>query len=168
MVGEPFCELIKAIGRPVLLPQLGKTLSHIGSNAGIPPDARISRANHNGHIACTHGGECLAGLKTAIDQGVVKADEIAIVDSTAHALKFAGFQEMYFERRLPEAFGVKSNPELVNTPVYVHPQDLQPVPAPGKPLTGPDFDRFVRKVSKAIADELSLKTAHKLSGPDRQ
>jgi threonine synthase len=116
------------------------------------------RANHNGHIACTHGGECLAGLKKAIEQGIVTSAETAIVDSTAHALKFSGFQELYFEKGLPEAFEVESDPELVNAPLYVHPQELQRVPAPGKPLNGQDFDRFVRSVSHAIADDLDLKS----------
>jgi threonine synthase len=117
------------------------------------------RANHNGHIACTHGGECLAGLKKAIEQGIVTSAETAIVDSTAHALKFSGFQELYFEKRLAEAFEVESDPELVNAPLYVHPEELQRVPAPGKPLNDQDFDRFVRSVSKAIADDLGLTSA---------
>lgn len=116
------------------------------------------RANRNGHIACTHGGECLAGLKKATEKGIVTSAETAIVDSTAHALKFSGFQELYFEKRLPEAFEVASDPELVNAPLYVHPEDLQRVPAPGKPLNKQDFDRFVRSVSKAIADDLGLKS----------
>jgi threonine synthase len=59
-------------------------------------------ANRNGHIACTHGGECLAGLHSALAQGAVEKSETAVIDSTAHALKFAGFQELYFENRFPE------------------------------------------------------------------
>ena len=78
-------------------------------------------ANRNGHIACTHGGESLAGLVKAIDKQFVNPDEVAIVDSTAHALKFSGFQEMYFNDRFPTEFEVKPAPELVNAPVYVHP-----------------------------------------------
>jgi threonine synthase len=116
------------------------------------------RANRNGHIACTHGGECLAGLKKATEQGIVTSSETAIVDSTAHALKFSGFQERYFENQLPEAFEVVANPELVNAPLYIHPEDLERVPAPGKPLRQEDLDRFVRRVSQAIADDLGLKS----------
>ncbi len=116
------------------------------------------RANHNGHIACTHGGECLAGLESAIAQGIVAPEETAIVDSTAHALKFSGFQELYFEKRFPEAFDVTSDPALINAPVYVHPDDLETVPAPGKPLSGEAFERFVQRVSQTIADDLKLKS----------
>jgi threonine synthase len=115
------------------------------------------RANRNGHIACTHGGECLAGLKIAVERKIAAANETAIVDSTAHALKFAGFQDLYFESRLPADFHVISNPELVNAPVYMHPQGLQEVPAPGKPLTGEALLRFVQSVTQAIADDLKLK-----------
>ncbi len=113
-------------------------------------------ANQNGHIACTHGGETLAGLIAAIGQGLVKADEIAVIDSTAHALKFSGFQDMYFEDRFPPEFGVTPKPELMNSPILIHPDDLDEVPAPGKPLTGDAFDRFVSRVSQEIAKKLSL------------
>jgi threonine synthase len=115
------------------------------------------RANRNGHIACTHGGECLAGLKIAVDRSIVAGNETAVVDSTAHALKFAGFQDLYFENRIPADFEVVPDPALINAPVYIHPQELDQVPAPGKPLTGQAFDRFVQAVTQAIADDLNLK-----------
>jgi threonine synthase len=54
-------------------------------------------ANRNGHIACTHGGESLAGLVEALRRGVIDQNDTAVIKSTAHALKFAGFQEMYFD-----------------------------------------------------------------------
>jgi threonine synthase len=113
-------------------------------------------ANRNGHIACTHGGESLAGLVNAKKQGIVGKDEIAIVDSTAHALKFAGFQEMYFENKFPAEFEVIPKAEMINAPNLVHPKDLDKVPAPGKPLEGEDFKRFVARVSDEIAADLKL------------
>ena len=113
-------------------------------------------ANHNGHIACTHGGESLAGLVRARTMGFVGKDETAVVDSTAHALKFAGFQEMYFENRFPEEFGIQPDPGLINRPVFMCPNDLEKVPAPGKPITGEDFKKFVRRVSEEIAEALHL------------
>ncbi len=113
-------------------------------------------ANHNGHIACTHGGESLAGLVTALNKGFVKKDDTAIVDSTAHALKFAGFQEMYFENKFPPEFGITPKPELVNAPVFIRPKDLESVPAPGKPLEGEAFQRFVKRTSEEIAKLLNL------------
>ena len=115
------------------------------------------KANKNGHIACTHGGECLAGLALAIEQQFVDKNETAVVDSTAHALKFAGFQDLYFADNVPEEFNVVPDPTLMNTPIFMHPKGLEEVPAPGKPLTGEAFDRFVKVVTQAIADDLKLK-----------
>ena len=67
-------------------------------------------ANRNGHIVCTHGGESLAGLVEARKQKIVGNNDIAVVDSTAHALKFSGFQEMYFENSFPGEFEIVSGP----------------------------------------------------------
>ncbi len=114
-------------------------------------------ANRNGHIACTHGGESLAGLAKAIDNHYVDPDEVAIVDSTAHALKFSGFQEMYFNDGFPAEFKVKPVPELVNAPVYVHPQDLKDVPVPGQPLNQKALKQFVKRISEEIASLLALR-----------
>ena len=113
-------------------------------------------ANHNGHIACTHGGESLAGLVTAKAKGFVGTHDTAIVDSTAHALKFAGFQDLYFQQRFPQEFNIQPKEELINTPVLVHPKDLEAVPAPGKPLQGELFKKFVNRVSAEIARTLDL------------
>jgi threonine synthase len=114
-------------------------------------------ANRNGHIACTHGGEALAGLVEATHRGIADKDDIAVIKSTAHALKFAGFQEMYFEQQFPPEFNIKPEPELINTPSYIHPKDLKRVPAPGKPLNEKDFKIFIRRVSEEIAGLLDLK-----------
>jgi len=113
-------------------------------------------ANRHGHIACTHGGECLAGLITARQRGIVTPGETAVLDATAHALKFAGFQEMYFENRFPAEFEVSVKKELVNAPVLIHPADLDLVPQPGKPLIGEAFARFVQRVSEEIACRLNI------------
>ena len=114
-------------------------------------------ANRNGHIACTHGGESLAGLIRAINNGFVNKNEIAIIDSTAHALKFSGFQELYFENHFPPDFEISPNPALVNSPKLIHPKDLKAVPVPGKELSGADLDAFVKRISDEIAYELNLK-----------
>jgi threonine synthase len=118
-------------------------------------------ANRNGHIACTHGGESLAGLIVARKKKIVGQKDVAIVDSTAHSLKFSGFQDMYFENSFPEEFEISPNPDLMNTPVYVCPDDLTNVPTPGKPLHNEDFERFVQGVSSEIAKILSLKKRQK-------
>ena len=67
--------------------------------------------------------------------------------STAHALKFSVFQDMYFENRFPAGYDNASRRarELMNRPSLIRPQDLAKVPAPGAPLAGEDFQRFVRR-----------------------
>ena len=73
-------------------------------------------ANRHGHIACTQGGECLAGLVRAKAQGLLDVNSFAVLDSTAHSLKFSGFQEMYFTNSFPPAYGVTPRAELQNAP----------------------------------------------------
>jgi len=119
-------------------------------------DCQIT-ANHNGHIACTHGGECLAGLAVAVKSGLVSSKETAVLDSTAHALKFSGFQEMYFENTFPSGYEVLPDKSLINSPILIHPEGLDKVPAPGKPLAGNDFNIFIKRVSDEIAGLLDLK-----------
>jgi threonine synthase len=93
----------------------------------------------------------------AIRNGDVDAKETAIVDSTAHALKFAGFQDMYFQDSFPDGYTVRPNPDLVNRPRYVRPESVEEVPEAGRPLEGEAFDRFVDAVSGQIAKSLDLK-----------
>ncbi len=114
-------------------------------------------ANRNGHIACTHGGESLAGLVTARERGIIDEGDIAVIDSTAHSLKFSGFTDMYFKGDFPPEYDIISDPALSNQPRLVRPEDLDAVPAPGKPLEGEAFDRFVKRTAEEIATVLKLK-----------
>jgi len=114
-------------------------------------------ANRNGHIACTHGGESLAGLLAARARGIIDGQDVAVLDSTAHALKFAGFQEMYFEQKFPPDYNISPRQDLINAPQYVCPDDLDQVPAPGKPLEGEALQRFVNRMAEEIAGLLNLK-----------
>jgi len=114
-------------------------------------------ANRSGHVACTHGGETLAGLVAAKRRGLVAGDDIAVLDSTAHALKFSGFQDMYFANSFPADFGITPNSALVNQPIYIQPSDLNRVPAPGAPLEGDEFNLFVQRTAEEIAERLNLK-----------
>jgi len=76
-------------------------------------------ANRHGHIACTQGGESLAGARRAKELRLVSADETLVLDATAHHLKFIGFQEMYFSNTFPPEFGVSPKPELANKPELI-------------------------------------------------
>ena len=113
-------------------------------------------ANRNGHIACTHGGECLAGLVEAIKLGHVTTDENAVLNSTAHALKFAGFQDLYFQDQFPPEYQVTPKSALKNAPFLVSPKSIDRLPEAGKPLEGKEFERFVDHVAQDIALTLRL------------
>ena len=47
------------------------------------------------------------------------AEELCILDSTAHQLKFIDFQNMYFEDSFPPEFGVSPDPSLANKPELI-------------------------------------------------
>lgn len=114
-------------------------------------------ANRHGHIACTHGGETLAGFVRALELGLVAENEVAVLDSTAHALKFAGFQEMYFEDKFPPEYEVVPRTELINAPEYVTPAPGIPVPTSAEPLIGTELTTFVTETARVIAKKLDLK-----------
>ena len=168
MTVKPSVAQAAMIGNPVSMPRVIHLVDRYNQAAGRPRvffvevaeqdimDWQLT-ANRNGHIACTHGGESLAGLKVALDNGFVGSSETAIVDSTAHALKFSGFQDMYFQNRFPDGFAVRPDQTLVNQPRYIHPEHLKQVPAPGKPLNEKAFTTFVNAISQQIAAELGLK-----------
>jgi threonine synthase len=156
------------IGNPVSMPRVIHLVNQYNQAAGSQRVFFVEvaeqdimdwqlRANRSGHVACTHGGESLAGLVIARHLGYVEKDEIAILDSTAHAIKFSGFQEMYFENRFPDEFDVCPDAALVNLPELIRPAHIKKFPAPGKPLSGDDFDSFVKAVSREIAVKLKLK-----------
>jgi threonine synthase len=113
-------------------------------------------ANRNGNIACTQGGESMAGLKKAVELGHVRQGEIGLLDSTAHMLKFLAFQEMYFNDDFNPEYGVKPRKELKNAPILVRPKGLKKYPEPGRPLKGQAMKRFIQVVSSEIARILNL------------
>lgn len=106
-------------------------------------------ANRHGHISCTQGGECLAGMRKARENGLMDRKEYAVLDSTAHALKFAGFQDAYFSGRLSSGYGISSRPELVNRPIKISGNlaDLLD-----------DRQEYARQGASAIAELLELKS----------
>jgi threonine synthase len=156
------------IGNPVSMPRVIHLVKQYNKAAGCCKTFFVEvseqdimdweiAANRNGHIACTHGGESLAGLLAAKKRGIVDDRDVAVLDSTAHAIKFAGFQELYFAQQFPPDYAISPKQDLINTPCYVCPEDLQSVPAPGRPLEGEDFQRFVKRIAAEIAGMLDLK-----------
>ncbi len=155
------------IGNPVSMPRVVELARRYEDAAGGPRvfvvqvgeqqimDSMIE-ANRHGHIVCTQGGESLAGLRAALAGGVVDRGEHAVLDATAHHLKFIGFQQMYFDDAFPPEFGVRPRPELVNQPQEVVAPGLARLPEPGKPLEGEEFTGFVTATAEEIAGRLDL------------
>jgi threonine synthase len=155
------------IGNPVSIPRVIKVVQKYNDMAGEKRifvvqvmeqeimDAMII-ANRNGHIACTQGGESMAGLQKAVQEGKAQIGEIGILDSTAHMLKFLPFQDMYFNDRFDPDFHIKPREDLKNAPELVRPKALKKIPEPGKPLQGEDMDRFVQVTASEIAEILQL------------
>jgi len=75
--------------------------------------------NRHGHIVCTQGGESVVGLKKGVEMGLVGLNNKVVVDSTAHHLKFAGFQQLYFEDSFPEEYEIKPREDLKNKPILL-------------------------------------------------
>ncbi|MBW1798084.1 MAG: threonine synthase, partial [Deltaproteobacteria bacterium] len=113
-------------------------------------------ANRNGNIACTQGGESLAGLEKGVQAGYVQAEDVGVLDSTAHILKFAVFQDMYFSNTFDPEFNVRPREELKNAPIMVKPENIRKYPEPGKPLQGDDMKVFIRQMTVEIAKILGL------------
>ncbi|MCK5349510.1 MAG: threonine synthase, partial [Desulfobacula sp.] len=101
-------------------------------------------ANKNGHIACTQGGECLAGLVKAFKQNIVTNKDTAILDATAHAIKFSEFQDLYFKSEMPEDYQVDPDPGNINLPSLILPDNSDIVPSQTKRLKEKDFQNFVK------------------------
>ncbi len=111
-------------------------------------------ANRNGNIVCTQGGESLAGFIKAIELGLIDRDEEGILDSTAHMLKFIGFQEMYFNDSFPEEFNIKAKEELINTPILVRPKSYI---HKEKVSDSDQYNSFIDSICEQIANLLDLK-----------
>ena len=112
------------IGDPVSFPKVRKLVQehfddrfHVVSVTETEIMEGMLRANRNGHVVCTQGGESVAGLKKALDEGILPASKRFIVDSTSHQLKFAVFQQMYFEDGFAPEYGVCTKSSLKNKPV---------------------------------------------------
>jgi len=113
-------------------------------------------ANRNGNIICTQGGESMAGLKKAVELGHVKEDEVGILNSTAHIIKFASFQEMYFNNSFGSDFEVHPREDLKNAPKLITPSKIKKYPEQGHPLEDDEMKHFIKETAADIAKELKL------------
>ncbi|MFZ5813008.1 MAG: threonine synthase, partial [Thermodesulfobacteriota bacterium] len=104
-------------------------------------------ANRHGHISCTQGGECLAGLRAAVELGLIEPSEEAILDATAHHLKFIGFQEMYFTNTFPAEYGITPRSDFVNAPEAIIDDTDKAILSPAD---------YTAKAAKAVVTRLGL------------
>jgi threonine synthase len=125
------------IGNPVSMPRVIRLVDEYQRRAGAGSVAVVQvseqeimdsmlLANRHGHIADTQGGESLAGFRVALKEKLVTQGEVAVLDSTAHHLKFISFQQMYFENTFPPEFEVTPKPEYQNRPQLLTPKTADP------------------------------------------
>ncbi|MDR1084365.1 MAG: threonine synthase [Deltaproteobacteria bacterium] len=153
------------IGDPVSFPRLAALVEQYEKAAGtsffvveVTEEAIMEgmiQANRRGLPVCTQGGEGLAGLKTALAAGLITPSETAVVDSTAHALKFMDFQNAYFDGRLAHEYGIPTRPELTNRPQAVSIPGV--LPDGHTKMSEDDHRKFVAAAAREIAAALDLK-----------
>jgi threonine synthase len=125
------------IGAPVSMPRVIRLVEEYTRRAGDGAVAVVEvteqeimdsmlLANRHGHIACTQGGESLAGYRAALKAGLLAKSEVGVLDATAHHLKFIGFQQMYFDNTFPPEFEVTPKPEYQNKPQLLTPKTEDP------------------------------------------
>ncbi len=146
------------IGNPVSFPRVHELAARFVEEAGEGGfqvvqvteqqimDAMI-QANRHGHIVCTQGGESLAGLLNARALGLIGDGEYAVLDSTAHQLKFSGFQNMYFSNTFPPEYEVTPDMNLANRPELLLPASAR---------EGVSVAEFARKGAHAVVERLNL------------
>ena len=134
---QPSVAQAAMIGNPVSMPRVIRLVNeyHRRAWAGGVAVVQVREqeimdsmllANRHGHIACTQGGESLAGLRVALAQGLLGQDETPVLDATAHHLKFISFQQMYFENSFPPEFEVTPKAAYQNRPQLLTPKTDQP------------------------------------------
>ena len=153
---QPSVAQAAMIGNPVSFPRVKKLAGQYESLGGEFRVVQVTEqaimdamifANRHGHISCTQGGECLAGLLSARSAGLIGPREHAVLDSTAHALKFSGFQDMYFSDSFPAAYGISPRADMRNLP-----EDLMT----DEEKAALSWDDFIKAAAEAVARRAGL------------
>ena len=114
------------IGDPVSFPKVRQLVEeyfddrfHVISVSESEIMEGMLTANRHGHVVCTQGGESVAGLKKALSEQIISPDRRFVLDSTSHQLKFASFQQMYFDDAFDPDYGIQTRGELKNKPTFL-------------------------------------------------
>jgi threonine synthase len=154
------------IGNPVSFPRVQSLVEHYEYHGGSGSFQTVQveeqeiiegmlLANRYGHIACTQGGECLAGLRRAKEQKMIESDEYPILDATAHSLKFLKFQEMYFDGNFPPEYEISPKKEYSNTPVSLLSEQQK---------DSSSYEKFIAQAAQKVVSLLDLKTKDREPG----
>jgi threonine synthase len=104
------------IGNPVSIEKAIDALKRYDGIVEQASEAEIvescARADRTGLFNCPHTGVALAALEKLAGRGVIAKDDLVVVISTAHGLKFIDFKMEYHQMRLA---GVESS--LPNPPI---------------------------------------------------
>ncbi len=155
------------IGNPVSMPRVIEMVEQYNQTAGkqkifvveVTEQSIMDHmllANRNGHIACTQGGESLAGLVKALAEKKVSPKERAVLNATAHSLKFSGFQEMYFQDTFLPDFGIRPKKRLQNRPVSAGLAKGDSFAKPDKLITQKEYNVFIEKTALKITNLLGM------------
>ncbi|MDR2198089.1 MAG: threonine synthase [Deltaproteobacteria bacterium] len=151
------------IGDPVSMPRLRRLASLYAELGGIFTAVEATEtaimesmleANRGGLSVCTQGGVSLAGVKKALEQELLDDNEIPVINSTAHPLKFMEFQTRYFNGDL-DAYGIETKPAFVNLPQALKPEGVK-LPSAEDPLSPEEEKIYVKKAVREIAKLLEL------------
>ena len=156
---QPSVAQAAMIGNPVSFPRVRYLVDKYTAIAGKDAFAVIQvaeqeimdamlLANSHGHIACTQGGEAFAGLLAAKKKNMVRQEEYCVLDSTAHALKFMDFQNMYFANSFPKEYEVTPGADFVNAPQLVMDEATRAALS--------EESVFVRQAAEAVVARLGL------------
>ncbi len=145
------------IGNPVSFPRVKKLVDKYESIGGVFYVVQVEEqqiiegmlvVNKHGHIACTQGGECFAGMLKAKELDLIEKDEVCILDATAHLLKFLKFQQMYFDNAFPPEYEITPKDEYKNFPKLILDTSVKGSLSP---------EDFYKKAVENIVRELGLK-----------
>jgi threonine synthase len=94
-------------------------------------------------------------LVKALAEKKVSSGERAIVNATAHSIKFSGFQDMYFTNTFPLEFGIRPKKQLQNQPIAAGIKQGR-FSDPRKMRSPKEYQGFIEKTALNVAKLLGM------------